>query len=131
MQREYVEICNGAYYVAGSRVSLASIIYEYRDGAAAETIRQNFPTRSLEQIHGAIASYLGHQEEAEAYLGNLETILAADPLSSGSGRLKGGCTRLSPKLVHRRINDARCRGGNVLESPANRIVAPHGGPVNP
>lgn len=72
MQREYVEMRNGAYYVAGSRVSLASIIYEYRDGAAAETIRQNFPTLSLEQIHGAIAFYLGHQEEAEAYLHNLE-----------------------------------------------------------
>src|SRR5205807_5514160 len=36
MQREYVEIRNGAYYVGGSRVSLASIIYEYRDGAALE-----------------------------------------------------------------------------------------------
>jgi len=50
---------NGGYYVAGSRVSLASIIYEYREGAAPETIRQNFPTLSLEQIHGAIAFYLG------------------------------------------------------------------------
>jgi len=72
MQREFVEMRNGAYYLAGSRVSLASIIYEYRDGASAETIRQNFPTLSLEQIHGAIAFYLGHQDEAEAYLRNLE-----------------------------------------------------------
>jgi uncharacterized protein (DUF433 family) len=68
MQHEYVEIRNGNYYVAGSRVSLASIIHEYRDGAAAETIRQNFPTLSLEQIHGAIAFYLGHPQETEAYL---------------------------------------------------------------
>ncbi len=72
MQREYVEMRNSGYYVAGSRVSLASIIYEYRDGAAPETIRQNFPTLSLEQIHGAIAFYLGHQEEAENYLRELE-----------------------------------------------------------
>jgi uncharacterized protein (DUF433 family) len=72
MQREYVEKRNDAYYVAGSRVSLASIIYEYRDGATPETILQNFPTLSLEQIYGAIAFYLGHQEEAEAYLGDLE-----------------------------------------------------------
>ena len=34
MQRKYVEMRNGGHYVAGSRVSLASIIYEYRDGAA-------------------------------------------------------------------------------------------------
>jgi uncharacterized protein (DUF433 family) len=72
MHREYVELRNGGYYVTGSRVSLASIIYEYRDGAAAETIRQNFPTLSLEQIHGAIAFYLGHQHETEGYLHELE-----------------------------------------------------------
>jgi uncharacterized protein (DUF433 family) len=72
MQHEYVEMRNGGYYVAGSRVSLASIIHEYRDGAAAETIRQNFPTLSLEQIHGAIAFYLGHPHEAEAYLSDLK-----------------------------------------------------------
>ena len=72
MQREYVEMRIGGYYVAGSRVSLASIIYEYRDGAAPETIRQDFPTLSLEQIHGAIAFYLGHQEESETYLREME-----------------------------------------------------------
>jgi uncharacterized protein (DUF433 family) len=72
MQHEYVEMRNGGYYVTGSRVSLASIIHEYRDGAAPETIRQNFPTLSLEQIHGAIAFYLGHQCEAETYLSELE-----------------------------------------------------------
>jgi uncharacterized protein (DUF433 family) len=57
--REYVEQRDGWYYVAGSRVSLASIVYEYRDGAAAETIQQNFPTLTLEQVHGAIACYWG------------------------------------------------------------------------
>ena len=72
MQQEYVEMRNGGFYIGGSRVSLASIIYEYRDGSAPETIRQNFPTLSLEQIHGAIAFYLGHQEEAENYLRELE-----------------------------------------------------------
>jgi uncharacterized protein (DUF433 family) len=72
MQKEYVEVRNGGYYVRGSRVSLASIVYEYRDGAAAESIRQNFPTLSLEQIHGAIAFYLGHQEQVETHLQQLE-----------------------------------------------------------
>jgi uncharacterized protein (DUF433 family) len=72
MQREYVEVRNDGYYVTGSRVSLASIVYEYREGAAAETIQQNFPTLSLEQIHGAIAFYLGHQGQVEACLDRLE-----------------------------------------------------------
>src|SRR6266536_1402318 len=95
MQREYVEERGGAYYVAGSRVSLASIIYEYRDGAAPETIRQNFRTLSLEQIHGAIAFYLGHQEQAEAYLLPREEVGGTgalretrNPLSSSIGSRK-------------------------------------------
>jgi hypothetical protein len=40
MRYKYVEMRNGGYYVAGSRVSPASIIHEYRDGVAAGTIRQ-------------------------------------------------------------------------------------------
>lgn len=99
MQREYVEERGGAYYVAGSRVSLASIIYEYRDGAAPETIRQNFPTLSLEQIHGAIAFYLGHQEEAESYLRDLE---------SKWEELERAAKPASPELQHR-IEEARKR----------------------
>lgn len=51
---------------------MASIVYEYADGAAAETIRQNFPSLSLEQIHGAIAFYLGHSNEVDNYLHELE-----------------------------------------------------------
>jgi uncharacterized protein (DUF433 family) len=43
---EYVERRNGGYYVAGSRVSLASIICEFRAGASPESIRQNFATLS-------------------------------------------------------------------------------------
>lgn len=99
MQPEYVEMRNGGYYVARSRVSLASIIYEYRDGAAAETIRQNFPTLSLEQIHGAIAFYLGHQEEAEAYLRDLE---------QKWDELERAAAPASPELQHR-IEEARKR----------------------
>ena len=72
MQHEYVEVRNGGFYLIGSRISLASIVYQYRDGSAAETIRQNFPALSLDQIHGAIAFYLGHQEQVQTYLRELD-----------------------------------------------------------
>ena len=97
MQHEYVDMRDGGYYVAGSRVSLASIIHEYRDGAAPETIRQNFPTLSLEQIHGVIAFYLGHQQEAETYLSELE---------KKWDELERGATPASSEL-QQRIEDAR------------------------
>jgi uncharacterized protein (DUF433 family) len=69
---EYVERRDGAFYVAGSRVSLVSVVLAYRDGAAPETIRADFPTLSLEQIHGALAFYLGHQAEVDASLRDLD-----------------------------------------------------------
>ena len=71
MDREYVEQRDGGYYISGTRVSLASIIHQFREGGAPETIRLNFPTLSLEQVYGSIAFYLGHQKEIENYLRKL------------------------------------------------------------
>jgi uncharacterized protein (DUF433 family) len=99
MQREYVEVRNGGYYVTGSRVSLASIVHQYRDGAAPETIRQDFPTISLEQVHGAIAFYLGHEEQVEAYLHELE---------KKWDQLESAAKPADPGLQHR-IDEARKR----------------------
>jgi uncharacterized protein (DUF433 family) len=99
MEGQYVEMRNGGYYVAGTRVSLASIVYEYRDGAAVETIRQNFPTLSLEQIHGAIAFYLGHPREVDTYLGELERKW---------DELERAAEPANPEL-QRRIDEARKR----------------------
>jgi uncharacterized protein (DUF433 family) len=66
MPEEYVERRNGGYYVAGTRVSLDSLVSSFNSGEAPETIRQNFPSLTLEQIYGAIAFYLGHEEEVDA-----------------------------------------------------------------
>jgi uncharacterized protein (DUF433 family) len=56
---------NGGYYVAGKRISLDSVVYLYRDGASAEAIQDDFPTLSLEQIHGAIAFYLANKASVD------------------------------------------------------------------
>ena len=63
---------NDSYYVSGSRVSLASIVHEYKDGSSVETIQQNFPTLSLGQINGAIEFYQANRLEVETYLRELE-----------------------------------------------------------
>ena len=68
MAAEYIERRDDHYFVRGSRVSLDSVVYGFRDGESPETIRDNFPTLSLERIYGAIAFYLGHQAEIDAYL---------------------------------------------------------------
>jgi uncharacterized protein (DUF433 family) len=66
MAREYIEERGGGYYVAGTRVSLDSVVYAFRGGESPETIQQNFPSVTLEQVYGAIAFYLGHQAEVDA-----------------------------------------------------------------
>lgn len=72
MSDEYVQMRDGGFYVTGSRVSLASVVYAFRDGASPETIRQSYPSLSLAQVYGAIAFYLSHPEESEAYLRDLK-----------------------------------------------------------
>ena len=66
MNRSYVEQREGGYYVAGTRVSLDSLVYAFGGGESPETIQQNFPSLTLEQVYGAIAFYLGHQAEVDA-----------------------------------------------------------------
>jgi uncharacterized protein (DUF433 family) len=63
---EYVEDRNGGFYMAGTRVSLDSIVYSFHAGDSPETIRQNFSSLSLEQVYGAIAFYLAHKREVDA-----------------------------------------------------------------
>jgi uncharacterized protein (DUF433 family) len=72
MSGEYVQMRDDGFYVTGSRVSLASVVYAFRDGASPETIRQNYPSLSLAQVYGAITFYLSHPEESEAYLRDLK-----------------------------------------------------------
>lgn len=63
--KDYVEPHNGGYRVAGKRVSLDSLVYAYRRGQTPESIQQSFPTLTLEEVYGAIAFYLSHQEDVD------------------------------------------------------------------
>ena len=66
--REYVERRDDAYWIAGSRVSLDSIVYAFLRGAAPESIARSFPLITLEQVFGALAFYLANRQEIDAYL---------------------------------------------------------------
>jgi uncharacterized protein (DUF433 family) len=68
MADAYVEQRESSFFIRGSRVSLDSVVRGFLNGDSAEAIRDNFPTLSLEQVYGAIAYYLGHRAEIDAYL---------------------------------------------------------------
>lgn len=68
MSTEYVQLEGDIYRIAGTRVSLDSIVYAFWNGETAETIAQSFPVLTLEQVYGAITYYLAHKAEVDPYL---------------------------------------------------------------
>lgn len=58
----------GVQRVAGTRVSLDSVIYAFDEGATAEEIAQAFPTLDLAAIYSVIGYYLQNRAEVKQYL---------------------------------------------------------------
>jgi uncharacterized protein (DUF433 family) len=68
MSDAYIEHADAMYTVAGTRVSLDSIVYAFLSGQSAEAIAQAFPVLNLEQVYGAITYYLAHRDDVDRYL---------------------------------------------------------------
>src|SRR5688572_16830090 len=73
MNGPYVDEQDGAYWIAGTRVSLDSIVYAFYAGQTAESIAQMFPMLTLEQVYGAVAFYLAHRPEIDEHLRKTRT----------------------------------------------------------
>jgi uncharacterized protein (DUF433 family) len=68
---EYVQQTpEGGWRLAGSRVSLDSIVHAYWEGLSPEAIAEDFDTLTVEQIYGALAFYLRNRTQVDAYLAN-------------------------------------------------------------
>ena len=65
---DYVEQRNGGYYVAGTRVSLDSVVYEFLRGSTPEGINDAFTALTLEQIFGSLAYYLANRPVIDEHL---------------------------------------------------------------
>lgn len=59
---------DGVIRVAGTRVTLATVIDTFMTGASPEEIAQDFPVLRLDDIYAVITYYLRHREEVDAYL---------------------------------------------------------------
>jgi uncharacterized protein (DUF433 family) len=69
MAKEYVEYRDSGYWIVGTRVSLDSVVYAFLEGLSPESIMESFDTLTLEEVYGALAFYLGHRDDIDAYLG--------------------------------------------------------------
>jgi len=94
---EYVEHREGLYRVAGTRVSLDSIVYAFLSGQSAESIAQSFPVLTLEQVYGVITFYLANRETIDRYLEAQEQEYDA----------KRAAARVADPMFYQKLADAK------------------------
>lgn len=98
MERQYVEKHDDGYRIAGTRVSLDSVVIAFREGLSPETIAIDcFPTVTLEEVYGAITYYLANRVEIDRYLDQADHDFAA---------LRDEARRAAPRLTSK-LNEAR------------------------
>ena len=60
---------DGVIRVAGTRLTLDTIITAYQQGERPEAISKDYSPLPLEDVHAVIAYYLRHRDEVDEYLG--------------------------------------------------------------
>lgn len=61
---------DGNYRIAGTRVTLDTVVAAYQEGATPEEIADQYPSLELDHIYAVIGYHLRHREEVDAYLGD-------------------------------------------------------------
>jgi uncharacterized protein (DUF433 family) len=59
---------DGVMRVAGTRVTLDTLVVAFHEGATAEAIADQYPSLSLADVYSTIGYYLRHRAEVDAYL---------------------------------------------------------------
>jgi len=100
MHSEYLQQRDGGYYIAGTRISLDSVVYAFNEGSSPEAIQEDFPLLTRAQVYGAIAYYLDHQTEIDEYLARtiLEFEESAIPLQQANPKLWERLERARAKI---------------------------------
>ena len=112
--KQYIEQREEEYWLEGTRISLDSVVYSFLNGESPESIAQNFPLLSLEQVYGAIAFYLANRELVNAYLKKGEAEFQ---------ELQQSCREKSP-LLYQKLKAAQAynmclKNSNFLEEGYN------------
>ena len=85
----HIEERNGGLYVAGSGVSVDSVVICFQEGASPDKIVHSFPTLKLSQVFGVLAYYLENETIINDYIaeGEREFERSAVPLSQTNPEL--------------------------------------------
>ena len=72
---EYVEIREGGYYVAGTRIGLDVLVNDFRAGKSPEAVLGSYPSiGSLAKVYGAVTFILENPEAIGSYLRDQESL---------------------------------------------------------
>jgi uncharacterized protein (DUF433 family) len=63
---------DGVVMVGKTRVPLETVIWTYKEGSSPEEIVASYDALTLADVYGAIAYYLNHREDVEAYMAWIE-----------------------------------------------------------
>ena len=105
MHGEYIEQRDGGYYVAGTRISLDSVVCAFNRGDSPERILEEFPlVDKLARVYGAIAFYLDHKDEMDRYLEETEREFEASgiPMEQANPELWEKIQRARAKVTESR-----------------------------
>jgi uncharacterized protein (DUF433 family) len=69
---------HGVLRVGQGRVMLDSVVAAFWAGHSPETIREQYPALSLEEVYGALTYYLAHTPEVDAYLRRQDAVWAGE-----------------------------------------------------
>jgi uncharacterized protein (DUF433 family) len=85
----YIEERDGALKIAGTCVSLASVVIHFQEGQTPERIVDSFPTLTLAQVYGAIAYYLENDKLINDYIAEVQREFerSVPPLSQSNPEL--------------------------------------------
>lgn len=59
---------SGVIRIAGTRVSLESVVAVYEQGMSIPHLAEAFPDLTLADLHATISYYLRHREDVETYI---------------------------------------------------------------
>lgn len=75
---EYVQQREGEYFVNSSRVTLRSVVADWKRGRTPEQIVEDFPTLLLVAVFGAITYYLEHQQDLDHHFAEVDARAAKE-----------------------------------------------------
>jgi len=100
----YIDERDGALRIAGTRVSLASVVIGFQEGESPEQIIKSFPTLTLAQVYGVIAYYLENEKMINEYLSQVqhEFERSVPPLSQSNPELFARLQAAREKMASKR-----------------------------